>query len=53
MCFMSPERLCGKMMTYDINIMKAADMWSLGIIFYFLLSGTLPFEGRTCNQLIE
>lgn len=39
--FISPEVLEGKI--YD----KSTDMWSLGVIAFFMLSGKPPFLGRT------
>ena len=38
--FVAPEIL--KKKPYD----ESADMWSLGIIIYLLLGGTMPFIGR-------
>lgn len=49
--YASPEILKGQ--NYDYCI----DVWSLGVIFYVLLSGTLPFEADsqddTANLIIE
>jgi serine/threonine protein kinase len=45
--FMSPEVLEGK--PYD----KSTDMWSLGVIAYFLLSGKPPFYAPTEPQVIS
>ena len=39
--YMSPEQIAGK--TEDIG--PAADIYSLGVIMYELLTGKLPFEG--------
>jgi serine/threonine protein kinase len=41
--YMSPEIL-GK------NPSIKSDLWSIGIIFYELLTGTIPFEGKVKNQ---
>lgn len=49
--YASPEILKGQ--NYDYCI----DVWSLGVIFFVLLSGTLPFEAdsqdETANMIIE
>ena len=40
---MSPERIIGKISIQD-NC-KPTDIWSIGVIMYFLISGKLPFTG--------
>lgn len=45
--FVAPEVLLGN--GYDTK----ADMWSLGVIVYSLLSGDLPFTGRTHLELFK
>ena len=32
---------------------KAADLWSLGVLMFFLLSGQLPFSGKNKNDIID
>ena len=39
--YVSPEIIDGKNYSYE------SDIWSLGIIMYFMLSGKLPFEGAS------
>ncbi|MGE5342924.1 MAG: two-component regulator propeller domain-containing protein [Candidatus Omnitrophota bacterium] len=40
-CYMAPEQICGK------GSMSSSDIYSLGIIFYEMLSGEKPFLGET------
>ena len=52
LCFAAPEILRGK--SYD----KSVDLWSIGIITYFLLCGNLPYfdensDRETIRQTIE
>jgi eukaryotic-like serine/threonine-protein kinase len=44
--FMSPEQLQG---ARDVD--ARADIWSLGVVLYELLTGKLPFEGEGLAQL--
>eukprot|EP00934_Nitzschia_sp_Nitz4_P009415 Nitzschia sp. Nitz4//scaffold133_size116822//56256//65702//NITZ4_003807-RA/size116822-snap-gene-0.16-mRNA-1//-1//CDS//3329535396//9405//frame0 len=43
---MAPEVLKG-------NYTQQADMWSIGVVTYMLLSSQLPFYGRKKNQIVE
>jgi len=45
--FMAPEILEGK----DIGL--AADWWSLGVIIFYFLTGTTPFDGSSLEKIIE
>ncbi len=42
---LSPEQLRGESVT------QATDIWQLGILFYHLLVGQLPFEGATTHEM--
>jgi calcium-dependent protein kinase len=43
---MAPEVLAGK-------YTKQADLWSIGVIAYMLMSSQMPFYGRKRSQIIE
>ena len=47
---MSPERIQGKLPREE-EAYKKADMWSIGVLLYVLITGTPPFEGRTNEEL--
>ena len=42
---MAPEMFLG-------NYTEKCDMWSLGVIVYALLNGSLPFDGVTEDEVI-
>jgi WD40 repeat protein/serine/threonine protein kinase len=46
--YMSPEHLCGD----SAQVGPQADIYSLGVIFYELLTGHIPFSAPTGAQLI-
>lgn len=46
--YMSPEQHRGK-----TDISKSADVWALGAILYYTLTGRAPFEGRKKAEIIE
>lgn len=45
--FLSPEQASGKPVT------KRSDLYSLGVVFYNLLTGRLPFEGPSFVELLH
>lgn len=44
--YVAPEVLKG-------NYSLKCDLWSLGVLFYILLSGYLPFNGETAQDVYE
>ena len=44
--YMAPEVLTG-------NYSTKADIWSLGVLLYTLVSGYLPFQGSTSNEVFR
>jgi len=44
--YMSPEVLNGN---YDYQ----CDIWSLGVLLYVLMSGYLPFQGESRNEVFD
>ena len=44
--FMAPEQLAG-----DAESAGRADIYALGVLGYLMLSGTLPFTGRTAQEV--
>ena len=44
--FRSPEMLYGK---YGLE----CDVWSMGVLIYYMVSGTHPFDGDTIQEITQ
>ncbi len=47
--YMSPELAAGR----NHRISRQCDIYSLGVTLYYLLSGRLPFRGRSLDELLQ
>jgi serine/threonine protein kinase len=45
--YMSPEQI-----EVDAPIDHRSDIYALGVTFYYLITGHLPFQGRTCREVL-
>lgn len=45
--YVAPEVMTGGSYGFEV------DIWSLGVVLYYLLTGEYPFKGRDINLLIE
>ena len=49
----SPHYLAPEIVSFETYDARKTDVWSLGCVFYTLLAGHLPFEGRTQELLLN
>ena len=54
-----PEKVCNYLppellrKSNNFNIDQATDLWSLGVIIYYLFFGEFPFNGNSCQEVLS
>lgn len=51
--YLAPESAAGHKYTRTGKVLKASDVWSIGVIAYVLLTGRPPFNGRSNNEIFS
>jgi serine/threonine protein kinase len=49
--FMAPERILANVDLNKVEELKKCDMWSIGVLLYFLMFGEFPFDGENRSKL--
>lgn len=48
---MAPERILANVDLNKVEELKKCDMWSIGVLLYFLMFGEFPFDGENRSKL--
>lgn len=51
--YLAPESAAGHKYIRTGKVLKASDVWSIGVIAYVLLTGRPPFNGRSNNEIFS
>lgn len=51
--YLAPESAAGHKYTRTGRVLKASDVWSIGVIAYVLMTGRPPFNGRSNNEIFS